>query len=235
LLEGLIYQFVYNLDQHRLLNIRLRYWLFLLCIILPLTAWLKVWEASRLTAAFLTLGALCVNSAIWWAARQRFVRFVERSSNHASVDAAQEEGANEPSNQQATDQPLPAMSQVRVCATGLFEVSGKTHYFVETPADYTTFETREHCLMAHVTTSRFLLVGASSANAVGWWYSFFQPAMIRSVASGWLHFGLHPRPALRLEVTSSDDRKEKIFHLSFDNEAARSLILADLCYDADLD
>lgn len=126
------------------------------------------------------------------------------------------------------------MSKIRVCATGFFEVSGKRRYFVETPADYITFETREHCVMAHITTSRFLLVGTSGKNAVGWWYTFFQPAMIRSVDSGWLHFGLHPRPALRLEVTSPDDRKDEILHLSFDDEAARSLILADLRYDADL-
>lgn len=234
MLEGLIYQSVYNLERHRLLNIRLRHWLIFLCIILPLTAWLRVWGASRLTAAFLTLGAVCVFAATWWAARQRFTRFVEQSSNHASVDPAREEGANRPSNQQVNDPPLPAMTKIRVCATGFFEVSGKRRYFVETPADYITFETREHCVMAHITTSRFLLVGTSSKNAVGWWYTFFQPAMIRSVDSGWLHFGLHPRPALRLEVTSPDDRKDEILHLSFDDEAARSLILADLRYDADL-
>jgi hypothetical protein len=129
---------------------------------------------------------------------------------------------------------LPAMGKVRVRATGYFEVSGMRRYFVETPAEYTTFETREHCVMTRVPLSRFLLLARSSPVEVGWWYTFFQPAMIRAMQKGWLYFGLRPRPAVCLQIALPDNSREETLHLSFDDEAARGLVLADLRRDAEL-
>lgn len=232
MLKGLIYQLVYNLEQHRLFNIPLRRWLIFLCLILPVAMWLKFWGASRLVAVLVTLGAASVLVATWWAGRERYVRFVYNQASMVSPGG--EERTKGGADQQSTDPPLPAMRKIRVHATGFFEVSGMRRYFVETPADYITFETREHCVMTQVPLSRFLLLGKSKQSEVGWWYTFFQPAMIRSVNSGWLYFGLRPRPALRLGIASSDDSQDEILHLSFDNEAPRSLVLADLRYDADL-
>lgn len=127
------------------------------------------------------------------------------------------------------------MSKVPVHATGFFEVSGMRRYFVETLADYTTFETREHCLMSYIPRTRFLLVGTSNRVEAGWWYTFFQPAMIRAVQSGRLYFGMRPRSALRLVISLPDNSRHEVVHLSFDDDATRSLVLADLCQDARLD
>jgi hypothetical protein len=107
-------------------------------------------------------------------------------------------------------------------------------YLVEAPANYTTFETREHCVMTKVPRTRLFLLGKSREDEVGWWYTFFQPNMIRSVKSGWLHFGLRPRPTLRLEIVRLDGPDDETLYLSFDDEATLSLVLADLQYDTTL-
>jgi hypothetical protein len=227
LFEGLTYHFVYNLERHRLFNIRLRHWLILFCLILPATLWLKPWGTNRLAAMLVTLGAASALVATWWAGRQNFVRFEE----HAALATG---GINQGTDRHWDEPRPPSTSNSHVCATGHFEVSGMRRYFVETPANYTTFETGEHCVMTQVPSTRFLLVGKSPEDEVGWWYTFFQPDMIRAVASGWLYFGLRPRPALRLEIAKSDGAENERLHLSFDDEATRSLILADLQADTDL-
>jgi hypothetical protein len=221
LFEGLIYHLVYNLERHRLFNIRLRHWLILFCLILPATLWLKSWGTNRLAAMLVTLGAASALVATWWAGRQQFVRFEEYS-------ALASEGIDQGTDHHWDEERPPSTSNSRLCATGHFEVSGMRRYFVETPANYTTFETGEHCVMTQVSSTRFLLLGKSPKEEVGWWYTFFQPDMIRSVASGWLFFGLHPRPALCLDIGRSDDAEDESLHLSFDDEATRALILADL-------
>ena len=228
--EGLVYQFVYNLKRHRLFNITLRNWLIFLCVTLPVATWLGLWQASHLVAVVVTLCAAGTLAATWWAGRRRYVRFVDcdQVSPHPSGKG---EVPDRKPVQELTSPPMPVMSKLRVRATGFFEVSGNRRYFVETPADYTTFETREHCVMTRMRLSRFLLLGKSHDNEVGWWYTFFQPDMIRSVDLGWLYFGLHPRPALRLEIASPDEPNDEVLHLSFDDQATRSLVLADLQYD----
>jgi len=223
LFEGLLYQFVYNLERYWLFNIRLRHWLMLVCIILTATMWLRFWKTTFLAAVLVTLGAVGVLTATWWARRRRFVRFEE----HA-------ETARQIVDQQSAASPLPAMSKIRVCATGFFEVSGMRRYFVEVPADYTTFETGEHCLMIQVPFTRFLLLSKSHKNELGWWYTFFQPSAIHSIADGCLYFGPHPRPALRLEIDGTDNSEDESLYLSFEDEASRSLVLADLKYDTHL-
>jgi hypothetical protein len=236
LFEGLIYQFVYNLERHRLLNIRLRHWLMFLCLVLPAMMWLRVWRTDRVAAILVTLGAVGVLVAIWWAGRRHYVRFVEHI--RSSISAAplwERESADGPASWQSTDSPLvesplPAMSKVRVHATGYFKVSGMRRYLVETPADYTTFETREHCVMVQMPFSRFLLLGTFDRDEVGWWYTFFRPETIRSVSGGMLYYGLRPRSALQLQIAA--DRQSEVLHLSFDDEATRSLVLADLQIDA---
>jgi hypothetical protein len=226
LLEGLIYYLFYNLERHRLFNIRLRHWLILFCVVLPATLWLRLCGTSRLVAVLVTLGAASALLAAWWASRHQFVRFEE----HAAVATGE---ISQSADHHWDDPRLPPTSKPRVCATGHFEVSGMRRYFVETPANYTTFETGEHCVMTQVPSTRFLLLGKSPEDEVGWWYTFFQPDMIRSLASGCLYFGLHPRPALRLEINKSDGAEDERLHLSFDDEATRSLILADLQANTD--
>jgi hypothetical protein len=233
LFEGSIYQFIYNLERHRLFNITLRRWLILLCFILPATMWLGLWRVSVLTAVLATLAAACMLAATWRAGKQRYVRFEEQSQAPA-LFRGESERVSRTANQQPADSPLPAMSKTRVSATGFFEVSGLRRYLIEAPSEYTTFETREHCVMTQVPRTRFLLLSRSREDEVGWWYIFFQPDTIRSVRSGWLYFGMRPRPALRLEIYRAVDTQDEDLYLSFDDEATRSLVLADLQCDADL-
>lgn len=221
--EGLLYQFVYNLERHWLFNIRLRHWLMVVCLILPASMWSGFWETTRPAAVLVTLGAAGVLATMWWAVRRHFVRFEERPSGNAGE-------TRHGSDQQSAASPLPAMSRIRVCATGFFEVSGMRRYFVDIPANYTTFETGEHCIMIQVTFTRFLLLGKSRKNELGWWYIFFQPSVIRSMASGCLYFGPHPRPAVRLEIAGTNDTQDESLFLSFEDEASRSLVVADLKY-----
>ncbi len=215
---GFIYQLIYNLERHSLFEVRLRRWLILSCLIVPAALWFGVGRAPHLLAGLVTAGAAIVLVAIWQADRQHYVRFVPDSSP----------GPEQSSPPSPT---LPAMDKAPVRASGFFEVSGMRRYFVEAPATYTTFETREHCVMARVPFSRFLLLGTSEREEAGWWYTFFQPAMLRAVTGGQLYFGLHPRAALQLQVAPAHDKLETLY-LSFEDGATRSSILADLLCDA---
>jgi len=218
LFEGLIYQLVYNLERHSLFEVRLRRWLILLCLIVPAALWFGVGKAPHLLAGLVTAGAAIILVAIWQAGRRHYVRFVPDSSP----------GPEQSSLSLST---LPALSEAPVRASGFFEVSGMRRYFVEATATYTTFETREHCVMARMPFSRFLLLGTLERGEAGWWYTFFQPAMLRAVTGGQLYFGLHPRAALQLQVASVHDKVETLY-ISFEDGATRSLILADLLRDA---
>lgn len=239
MVEGLTYQLVYNLERHRLFNVRLRRWLIFLCLIIPTVMWLGVWETGHVTSALVTLGAAVTLVVVIWAGRQRYVRFVEYPHHVPAKLPTTTEGLADAVTRQPVDSfpiesPLTAMSKVGVHATGFFEISGLRRYFVETPAYYTTFETGEHCVMVQISLTRFLLLGRPQQDEVGWWYTFFQPSTIRSATNGLLYFGLRLRPALRLEIVSSDNPKAEILHLSFDDEATRSLVLADLEHGAAL-
>jgi hypothetical protein len=106
-------------------------------------------------------------------------------------------------------------------------------YFVEATATYTTFETREHCVMTRMPFTRFLLLGTSEEGEAGWWYTFFQPAMLRTVTGGRLYFGLRPRAALQLQIASTQGKVETLY-LSFEDGTTRSLIMDDLLRDVAL-
>ncbi len=216
--EGLIYQFVYSLKRHSIFEVSLRRWLILLCLIVPAALWFGVGGATKLLAGLATAGAALILVTLWQADRQRYVRFVS-------------DPLFEPEQAPPRLSPLPAMSEAPLRASGFFEVSGMRRYFVEAAATYTTFETREHCVMTRMPFSRFLLLGTSEREEVGWWYAFFQPAMLRAVTGGRLYFGLHPRPALQLQIASTHDKVETLY-LSFEDGTTRSLILADLLHDA---
>ena len=216
--EGLIYQFVYNLERHSLFEVRLRRWLILLCLIVPAALWFGVGGTTNLLAGLVTAGAALILGALWQAGRQHYVRFV----------------SDPPPGPEQAPLPLsslPTMSEAPLRASGFFEVSGMRRYLVEAVATYTTFETREHCVMTRMPFSRFLLLGRSEREEAGWWYTFFQPAKLRAVTGGQLYFGLRPRTALQLQIASTHDKVETLY-LSFEDGAARSLILADLLHDA---
>ncbi len=220
--EGLLCQFVYNLERHNLFEVSLRRWLILLCLIVPAALWFGVGKATTLLAGLVTAGAALILVAVWQASQQHYVRFVSDTPPES-----------EPLSRRSSPlpAPLPAMSEAPLHASGFFEVSGMRRYFVEAAATYTTFETREHCVMTRMPFSRFLLLGTSEREEAGWWYTFFHPAMVRAVTGGRLYFGLRPRPALQLQIAAAHDKMETLY-LSFEDGTTRSLILADLLHDA---
>lgn len=151
-------------------------------------------------------------------------------------------------------QRLQPADKLALHATGLFEVEGKAQRFSELPAQYRSFSTREHALIAVVAPSR-RLAGAASwpARELGMWYIFFRDSELRQVQPGVLRFGSAKRPALRLQLEQAqpdknavmdawglqwggakDQRKtrQKTIYLSFDDAAQRARVMADLAADA---
>jgi hypothetical protein len=119
---------------------------------------------------------------------------------------------------------------VPIRASGLFAVEGKNRYFVDLEADFETVDSREHIVLARVLPSRFLLLGQWPGDELGWWYIFFQPAMIRQLAAGAVHFGGGGRPALAL-LYSPDGETEETIYLTFDDRAAMGRVWQDLVRD----
>lgn len=173
------------------------------------------------------------------AERRQYVHFrPQRLAAQAAADAA----------------PLSPAAKLPLRATGLFEVEGKAQRFSELPATYRSFSTREHALLAAVAPSRHLAGLAQwPAHEIGMWYIFIKSSELRQVQPGLLRFGRAGRPALRLLVEQAQPPKtslldawglqwgsdqpkpnarQQTIYLSFDNEAERERVLADLLADA---
>lgn len=148
---------------------------------------------------------------------------------------------------------LPPSNSLPVRATGLFEVEGKAQRFTELPATYRSFSTREHALMAVVPPSR-LLGGLVKwpEHEIGMWYIFVKSGELRQVEPGTVSFGRAKRPALRLlaeqvlpdnngvmdawglqwgKDRSQRKTRQQTIYLSFNGEAERALVMADLLVD----
>jgi hypothetical protein len=66
---------------------------------------------------------------------------------------------------------------------------------------------------------------------LGWWYIFFQPAMIQHLAAGRLHFGVRARLALQV-AHAQDEEKPQTIYLTFDSASALLRVWQDLVRDA---
>ena len=120
---------------------------------------------------------------------------------------------------------------IPIRASGWFTVEGKRQYYVDLDADYQTVPSREHIVLARVYPSRFLLLGRWLEREIGWWYIFFEPAMVRQIQVGRLHFGARPRLALQLTYSAGVKTQETI-QVAFDNLATLKQVWADLIIDA---
>jgi hypothetical protein len=138
--------------------------------------------------------------------------------------------------------PIKADEKIPVRATGVLEVRDNRRYFVEARAEFASMETREHIVMAHIPPSRMWLLAQSSRDVVGWWYGFAKPVDIRSIQTGWLHHGLHPRPSLKLvclrrrfvegKKKTKEIVTEETIYLSVDQPLTLHRLLEDLVRDA---
>jgi hypothetical protein len=215
---GLILQLAYRLRRHFWLGWSLARWLGFLLAVAGLGALIRGWPRSW---PAMLLGGLLLGYLLFlaWAARRRFVRF---------------EGARGVPSRFQDDppaSPLRKEERVPVRASGWFTVEGMTQYYVDLEAEFETVGTREHIILARLYASRFLLLGNWPEHELGWWYTFFQPAMIQGLSAGRLHFGPQARPALRV-VYGHEEEKPQTLYLAFDEASALRRVWDDLARDA---
>jgi hypothetical protein len=214
---GLILKLNYRLHRLRLWGQPLNRWLFLVALLgIPAVA-LDLIESGPVADVVVILACLSLMLALLWAGRTRHLIFRRAENPSLTVDVPQ----------------LPPEKKVPVRASGHFEVSGMRRYFVEAQAYFETVETREHIIMAWTPHRSLLGLADSPREEVGLWYVFFMPATIRGIEVGEAHFGLRPRPALKVVYQSGSGSRETVY-LSFDHHEQREIVLADLRRDAPL-
>jgi hypothetical protein len=208
----------YRLRRHLWLGWSLARWLGLLILAAGLAAvvywWPHPWPAIPLGVLFLAYLILLA-----WAARKGYVHFSQ---------------ATHPDNlfhHTGSAPPLPTDQMVPVRATGWFTVEGRDQYFVDVEADFETVGTREHIVLGRIHRSRFLLLGRWPGEELGWWYIFFQPAMIRHMAVGHLLCGPHPFLAMQV-VYAPDEETQQTVYLAFDEASILHQVWHDLQLDA---
>jgi len=217
---GLAFRIAYLLSRHFWLAWPLSRWLGLALFVLSLWA-ARFWWPNLAPAIGILLAWLAYVAFLAVAGRSRFVHFRPRP------DLAARLGADGPVP------PLGKLEMVPARASGWFTVEGQGQHYVDLDADFETTGTREHIVLARVHPSRLLLANWP-AHEIGWWYIFVEPSAIRSLRLGYLHFGLKPRLALRLDYTLKQEKKERTetVILSFPDAASLRRVWEDLARDA---
>jgi hypothetical protein len=211
-------RWAYRLRRHLWLNAPLSRWLGMLLLALGLISLLSGWPRPWLAGLFGLL-FLAYLAALARAGRQGYARF-EPAAQAQSLLA-----------KEAAQPPLHHQEQVPVQASGLFHVEGKEQTFLDLDADFQTAATREHIVLGRVHPARFLLLGRWPKHELGWWYIFFQPAMIQSLRAGYLHFG--PTPRLALEVVyAPEPETQRTIYLTSENARDLRRVWDDLAHDA---
>ena len=217
---GLILKGGYHLSRLRLWGQPLNRWLFFLSLLgIPAVA-VDLVESGPIADAAVILACLSLMLALLWVGRTRYLIF--RRAEHPSSMTLTADGPQ-----------LAPEEKVPVWASGHFEVSGMRRYFVEARAYFETVETREHIIIAWMPHRSLLGLAASPREEVGLWYVFFMPATIKEIEVGQVHFGLRPRPALKVVYQSESGSLEMVY-LSFDHHERQEAVLADLRRDAPL-
>ena len=212
------YQTLYLFNRHYLFGWTLTRWLVVGFLFCPLLAFLGALSArSPWVLAgpiiLLVLGGLGI-IFLWKVKQAGFLHF-EPEESQPQIDPLA----------------LPFPERVEVRASGIFKVNNAARYFVEQPAHYQTFHTRERVIMLNVPQTRYLLLTFSAEADVGWWYTFFTPKIIRKLEVGQLHFGREVRPALRLSYLPEEADSDETLYLSFKTEPERRAVLSDLYAD----
>jgi hypothetical protein len=215
---GVILWLAYRLQRHKWSGWPLSRWLGLLLIVAIVWAFL-LWRARpwpSLIPAGLFLAYVLL---LAWAGRQGYIRFKPISGQDNLL------GNSPPVPLLGTQELVPAR------ASGWFTVAGQEQYYVDLEAEFETVETREHIVLGRVHPSRFLVVGKWPKQEFGWWYIFFQPAMIRGLHLGHLNHGFRSRQALRVTYAPDDDSRQTVY-LTFDDTLALRRVWDDLALDA---
>jgi len=207
-IEGLIYLTLYRLHRHYFLGWTLVRWLVILSFALPILLFTGIIPGGipmRVIGGSFSLSVLFL---IWRTRRFGFHRFIA-AENHPF--------------DKITADALPFSKKIPIRVSGVFAVGKNRQNFVDEPAFYQTFETRERVLM--------LKISQSPNKNVGWWYNFFTPAQVQAINYGILKFGLQPRPALQLIVKPDGSEKVISFIIATDSPDNMTQILADLKAD----
>lgn len=204
----------YQLHRHRFMNWTLTRWLVLALIALPLLALTGIIPGGKGALGATAIFSIAGLFTLWRTRRGGFLHF-------SPSDA--------PDFSKITPQKLPFPEKIPIFISGWFSVGGKSRYFVHENAFYQTFETRERVLMVSIARTRWLLLAQSPAAETGWWYNFFTADRIRQLERGWLHFGMHPRPALKLHLSPEKAGDAPlVFHISTETPAQMEQLIADL-------
>jgi hypothetical protein len=214
---GILMQLAYRLHRHFIGGWSVARWLGML-LFLAGVALLAVrrsitWEVILVTALFLGYVGILA-----WAGSKGYIHF------RASVDAEALVRHAPPGP------PFYPEERVPVRASGLFTVEGRDQAYVDLDADYESVDSREHIILARVHPSRFLLLGTWPDYELGWWYIFFQPAILRQIRAGHLHFGRRPRLALKI-LYMADEETRQVIYLASEVPLLRR-IWGDLMRDA---
>lgn len=221
---GLVLQIAYRLRRHFWLGWPLSRWLGLLQVVAML--WLLLhWRTLSWPVVLLALVFVVYLLVLFWAGRQRYVRFVSLTDSEAVEFRGHGAEADDP------PPPLSIQEMVPVRASGWFTVEGESQYYVDIEADFETVGTREHIVLGRVYPSRFLLFGQWPKPEMGWWYVFFEPHMIREMRLGHLHFGARPLLALRV-IYAPDEETQQSVYLVFEETLALHRVWDDLLLDA---
>ncbi len=208
----------YRLQRHKWSGWPLSRWLGLLLVMATVGAFL-LWRAHPWPALIPAALFLVYVLVLAWAGRQGYIHFRPISGQgHLPKDSS----------------PAPSLGMqelVPVQASGWFAVADQERYYVDLQAEFETVETREHIVLGRVHPSRFLVVGQWPKQEHGWWYIFFQPAMIRGLHLGHLHHGFRARQALRVTYAPDKDVQQTVY-FAFDDDLALRRVWDDLATDA---
>ena len=207
----------YRLQRHEWSGWPLSRWLGLLLVVT--IAWVfLLWRAHPWPALIPAALLLAYILLLAWARRKGYVRFKPISDQGRPL-------GDSPSARSLGTQEL-----VPIRVSGWFTVEGQEQYYVDLEANFETVETREHIVLGRVHPSRFLVVGKWPKHETGWWYIFFQPAMIRGLHLGDLHHGFRPCQALR--VTYAPDGDLQTVYFASDDTPTLRRVWDDLALDA---
>jgi len=216
--RGIILRLASQLRHHYWGGLPLSRWLGFLLLAGALASlvywWPVFWPAILLAVCWLTY-----STVLTWAARQGFVCFKAAARSSDLLEGA------------PTDAALYPEEMIPVRASGSFAVEGRTRYYVDIEADFETVGTREHIVLARVYASRFLVLGRWPGDELGWWYIFFEPAMIQELSLGHLCFGPQPQMALRV-IYAVEKGTQETFYLVVDDPVALRRVWDNLRLDA---
>jgi hypothetical protein len=215
---GLILRLAYRLRRHLLFGWSMARWGVVLLLFVGIVT-LFYWWSSPWPAVAVGGALLAYVLVLAWATRKGFLHFRPLPDEEVRIRALP------PQRSLLPEELVPAR------ASGHFVVEDLAQYLIDLGADFETVETREHVVLARKHATRFLWLARWPGYEVGWWYTFFQPDMIREMAVGNLYVGYHPKLALRV-VYAPDEETEQVVYLAFADGRSLRRVWDDLLLDA---